>query len=242
MVDSNYQKQDPGNPVEGAYVQPSPGIVEQVVTVADDAGVSAFGAAGTESAAVLTVQGTASGTPIPVSGTGLGGGVAQASTTSGQVGTLVQGATTTTAPTYTTGKTNPLSTTTAGRLRVQRARDAQITVQAGSTAAAPAAAATVATVTPGTAGLWEITGTVAISGTTVAAADSNNMRLSAAGSTVLANIPIGVQATTGSPGSYPFGPVVVNLAAPDTVTVTAVSNATASSVYAASIVARLVGG
>lgn len=44
--------------------------------------------------------------------------VAQASTTSGQSGPLVQGAVTTAAPTYVTGKTDPLSLTTAGALRV----------------------------------------------------------------------------------------------------------------------------
>jgi hypothetical protein len=43
---------------------------------------------------------------------------AQGSTTSGQNGVLDQTATTTAAPTYTTGTTNPLSTTTAGALRV----------------------------------------------------------------------------------------------------------------------------
>lgn len=44
--------------------------------------------------------------------------LAQASTTSGQSGPLVQGAVTTAAPTYTTAKTSPLSLTTAGSLRV----------------------------------------------------------------------------------------------------------------------------
>lgn len=44
--------------------------------------------------------------------------LAQASTTSGQTGPLVQGATTTAAPSYTTAKTNPLSLTTAGALRI----------------------------------------------------------------------------------------------------------------------------
>lgn len=50
---------------------------------------------------------------------------AQASTTSGQTGTLVQGAVTTAAPTYTTAQTDPLSLTTAGALRV----DASATTQ-----------------------------------------------------------------------------------------------------------------
>lgn len=45
-------------------------------------------------------------------------GSAQNSTTSGQMGLLIQGATTTSAPTYTTAKTNPLSLNTAGGLRV----------------------------------------------------------------------------------------------------------------------------
>ncbi len=45
-------------------------------------------------------------------------GVAQNSTTSGQLGTLAMAATTTSAPSYTTAKTNPLSTDTSGNLRV----------------------------------------------------------------------------------------------------------------------------
>lgn len=44
--------------------------------------------------------------------------VAQASTTSGQPGLLIQCATTTSAPTYTTGQTNPCSTDTTGAIRV----------------------------------------------------------------------------------------------------------------------------
>lgn len=43
--------------------------------------------------------------------------VAQASTTSGQVGTLIQGAVTTSAPSYTNGQTSPLSLTPGGLLR-----------------------------------------------------------------------------------------------------------------------------
>jgi hypothetical protein len=50
---------------------------------------------------------------------------AQASTTSGQTGTLMLGAATTTAPSYTTAQTNPLSLTLAGALRV----DASATTQ-----------------------------------------------------------------------------------------------------------------
>ncbi len=45
-------------------------------------------------------------------------GRAQGSTTSGQTGPIVQGAVTTSAPTYTTAQTNPLSLNTSGGLRV----------------------------------------------------------------------------------------------------------------------------
>lgn len=44
--------------------------------------------------------------------------LSQGSTTSGQKGPLIQGAVTTSAPTYTTGQTDPLSLTTAGALRI----------------------------------------------------------------------------------------------------------------------------
>lgn len=51
--------------------------------------------------------------------TAIGGSseVAQGSTTSGQSGPIIQGAVTTAAPTYTTGKTDPVSLDTTGNLR-----------------------------------------------------------------------------------------------------------------------------
>lgn len=55
---------------------------------------------------------------LQLDATGAALNLAQGSTTSGQTGPLVQTATTTSAPTYTTAKTNPLSTDTAGNLRV----------------------------------------------------------------------------------------------------------------------------
>jgi len=55
---------------------------------------------------------------LQLDATGAALNLAQASTTSGQTGPLVQTATTTSAPSYTNAKTNPLSTTTAGALRV----------------------------------------------------------------------------------------------------------------------------
>jgi len=103
----------------------------------------ALGTAGSASADVITIQGISSMTPIkidgsgvtqPVSGTvtaniGTTNGLAldtsvngilaaQGSTTSGQSGPLAQTATTINAPTYTTAKTNPLSSDTSGNLRV----------------------------------------------------------------------------------------------------------------------------
>lgn len=48
----------------------------------------------------------------------------QSSTTATQIGVLAQGAVTTNAPTYVTGKTNPLSLTTSGALRTQDLQDA----------------------------------------------------------------------------------------------------------------------
>jgi hypothetical protein len=60
--------------------------------------------------------GTTNGLALDTSVNGLL--VAQGSSTSGESGTLIQGAVTTSAPSYSTGKTNPLSLTTSGSLRV----------------------------------------------------------------------------------------------------------------------------
>lgn len=58
---------------------------------------------------------SAASLPLP---TGAAASLAQASTTSGQTGVLMQAAVTTAAPTYTTGQTNPLSLDISGGLRV----------------------------------------------------------------------------------------------------------------------------
>jgi len=80
----------------------------------------ALGTAGSASADVITMQGIASMTPILANpGTAANWGLlAIASTTSGQVGQLGMGAVTTSAPTYTTAQTDPLSLDTSGNLRV----------------------------------------------------------------------------------------------------------------------------
>jgi hypothetical protein len=155
----------------------------------------------------------------------------------------VQGAVTTGLPTYTTAQTDPVSLDTSGRLRnfSWQYRDSNVTVQSAAQASAPTAGTAVATLTTPAAGTYEITGTLSISGTTVAAADSNNFNLKKGGTTLLTNIPIAVNSTTGTPGAVPFGPVVISLDGATSVTVNAVGNATGSSIYAAQLVGRLVG-
>ena len=121
-------------------------------------------AAGTSAATAITVQGSASGVGLPVTGTfwqatqpisaaslPLPSGaaldtsvngiiVAQGSTTAGQKGGLTLGAVTTAAPSYTSSQSSALSLTTAGALRV----DASATTQpvSASTLPLPTGAAT----------------------------------------------------------------------------------------------------
>jgi hypothetical protein len=120
-------------------------------------------------------------------------------------------------------------------------RDQSATVQNSATASAPTAGTAVATLTTPAAGTYEVYGTLSISGTTVATADSNNFNLKKGATTLLTNIPIAVNSTTGTPGAIPFGPVIVVLDGSTSVTVNAVANATGSSIYAAQLIGRLVG-
>lgn len=100
-------------------------------------GAAAFGA-GTTSAQTLRVVIPTDQTAVPVSAASLplptGAAteaslvklpLAQGSTTSGQSGALVQGAVTTSAPSYTTAQTSPLSLTTGGALRVDASGSTQ---------------------------------------------------------------------------------------------------------------------
>ena len=91
--------------------------------------------------------------------------VAQASTTSGQKGTLIQGAVTTAAPVYTTAQTSPLSLTTAGALRVDGSGVTQ-PVSMASTTITGTVAVTQST-SPWVVSLTSttITGSVAVTGT-----------------------------------------------------------------------------
>lgn len=142
-----------------------------------------------------------------------------------------------------TGNALATSLAASGVANLQTAnyRDSAVTVQISTVAAAPAAAAVVATITPGTAGLWEISGTLTITGTTVAAADTNNMALYQAAVAKINPLQVVVPSTTGSTQSWPIPTVVLNLSASDTVNVKALAAATASSAYGATLVARRVG-
>lgn len=100
-----------------------------------EAGQGSFGTVARQSvAANLNATVVApSGAALALDGSVTGLQVAQGSTTSGQKGALGLGAVTTTAPTYTTAQTSPLSLTTAGALRT----DASATTQPISAASLP---------------------------------------------------------------------------------------------------------
>lgn len=115
--------------------------------------------------------GSSAGTPLYTTATGGSSGtVAQSSTSSGQAGMLSQGAVTTSAPSYTTGNTNPFSLTTAGALRVDGSGATQPVSGTGTFAtqvtssALPAGAATSALQTTGNTSLSTLAGTVATTG------------------------------------------------------------------------------
>lgn len=95
------------------------GAGSQRVTIASDNTAFTINAAQSGSWSVTANAGTNLNTSaLALDATVSGLHVAQGSTTSGQTGPLGQSATTTNAPTYTTAKTNPLSSDTSGNLRV----------------------------------------------------------------------------------------------------------------------------
>jgi hypothetical protein len=123
---------------------------------------------------------------------------------------------------------------------VEPYRDGQITVQAGTaTTAGPAAAAVIVTITPGTAGLWEVTGTVSVTGASVIAVESNNVGLYQTSTARLALIPMPCS-TAGSP-AINIPKVILNLSATDTVNMKVLATSTGTAIYAGSLVATLVG-
>jgi hypothetical protein len=129
-------------------------------------------------------------------------------------------------------------TTYAG---VAQYRDAAVSAMIGSaTTAGPTAATVVATVTPGTAGIWEIQATVSISGASAVAVESNNMALYQTAAAKIALIPY-ASTTTGTAAPVNIPPFLLNLGASDTVNIKVLANATGTAIYAAAIYCRLVG-
>ena len=114
-----YASQNDTTSVNGVTVLTGTGATgtgSQRVTVATDTATiagSAVGTAGTPSTNVVSIQGVASGTVVPVSS-----GVAQGSTTSGQSVSPIGCRTLSSAPTDTTAQTNMPRCTTAGELAV----------------------------------------------------------------------------------------------------------------------------
>lgn len=109
------------------------------------------------------------------------------------------------------------------------------------TAAAPAADAAVATIASGSlpAGTYDFDVVVAVTGTVAAATDTDNMNFRE-GATVVGRLPIIITSTT--PSTIYFGPYRFRrtLDGSTAVTVNAVANSTASSVYRANIIATRV--
>lgn len=127
---------------------------------------------------------------------GGGGGsdaVVQGANTSGQSGVLIQGAVTTAAPTYTTAKTNPLSLTTTGGLRVDGSGVTQPVSDGGGSLTVDG---TVAATQSGTWNVTNISGTVSLP--TGAATASNQTT----GNSSLASILTAVQAATPASENY----------------------------------------
>jgi hypothetical protein len=141
------------------------------------------------------------------------------------------------------GNAYATSLASSGTANLQTAsyRDSIVTVQAGSKASAPSAGGTVVSITPGTAGLWEVITQVAVTGTTVATADSNNFALNVGTVAAISPITYAVTGTTGQGGAGAVPGVILNLGTGSVVNVTAVGNATSGSVYSATLIARRVG-
>jgi len=120
-------------------------------------------------------------------------------------------------------------------------RDSQATFQTAAAITSPAANGIIASITPGTAGLYEVTGLISVTGTTAAATDSNNFKLNQSATGVVNPIPYACEGATGGVGTIPVPPVVLNLLGTDSVSLRAVAAATTGAVYAALIIARRVG-
>lgn len=117
-------------------------------------------------------------------------------------------------------------------------RDTGASLQAGAANTGPDALEVITSVTIVTAGLYEISGTVSVTGTSVVAVESNNMGLYQGSTARIAAIPM--PATTAGSPAVPYPTCVLNCAAADVISIKCVATATATAVYAASLVARQV--
>ena len=112
-----------GNLLVNIKAGSSSGTVAQGSTTSGQSGNFVLGAVTTSAPSYTTAQtsplslDTAGNLRVNVVTGGTSGVVAQGSTTSGQTGMMVQAAVTTSAPSYTTAQTSPLSADTAGNLR-----------------------------------------------------------------------------------------------------------------------------
>lgn len=152
-ANANYKGINVGTTLRGATgVNPSGSIYAQQIDQASIAGTTTDTNSGTKSAGTqrvviatdqpsltnaLTVTANA-GTNLNTSALALDTSVnglllGQASTTSGEKGVLIQGAVTTSAPSYTTAQTDPLSLDTSGNLRVSVANTGGNPVNIGQT-------------------------------------------------------------------------------------------------------------
>jgi hypothetical protein len=117
-------------------------------------------------------------------------------------------------------------------------RDASPTTQVTGQVTAPAAGATIATITPGFTANLEIWIGIAVTGVTVAAVDSHNAALFKNVAAQLSPLPFVVPGTVGMTDTTWIPPIIYNTVGTDTINVKALANATALSVYTVCIIVR----
>lgn len=128
---------------------------------------------------------------------------------------------------------NEPTMTTYTPTQVANARDQSTTIQGGGVQTAPTAATVVATATVVTPGLYEFVITYGLGAGTPVIGDVGNMNVKQ-GTAVKTTLPVTIGATPNAPVT-----LLLNCAANDAITVTAVANATSGVGYTATIVGRL---
>jgi hypothetical protein len=227
-------------------------------------GTSAVSGAVTVSSGTVTLSGsptvTATGTVALAAGTAVVGvvGNTQGSTTSGQSGPLIQAAVLTSAPTYVTAQTSPLTMTTAGALRVDGSAVTQPvsgTVAVSTLPALVAGSANIGTVTAtGTVstvptGTTTITGTVTPTGTLSVlnvAGSSNIGTVSVAGTVPVSGTvtitPSGTQTVAGTVTVSNIGSLALTPTVTTGVASSLVLKASAGTLYGAYVTTVATGG